>query len=683
MKNNIMKHAKRAVCSMVFVAAMGIQMPVQAAQNYPVCDNWIEPAPIEVEDTNSVLTRQGAYYPAKYDARNVNGVPMVTSVKNQGSGNNTCWAFAIVAAMENNLILNGYADSSVDLSENQFAYFFYNRKTDPVGFTKGDKNLTAFAWNKNGGSLTGAGYALMTWAGVTTEKVSPYLSTPASKLCYRHEYSAKNMITFPYSVSDLANSVERIKEGVLKYGAVATGMRFETSYMSLFGSTKGAYYYNGRDVGNHAVTIVGWDDNYSRNNFTAKAKPTKNGAWIVKNSYGPNVGDNGYLYISYEDKSIKEMVAVEAIPASEQYQNNYQHDGTANPLQSIGFPGGTTAANVFQARANGDYCEQLKAVSVCTLSTNVSYEVQIYTGLTSQDKPTSGTKVFSTPVKGKLAQAGYYTITLPKEIALVPGEYFSVVIKLKNSGKAYIALDTTQDVKWINFEANVAKNQSFIYYNKKWYDMSKMKDPNTGGSMPCNVRIKAYTNNTTTKPSIKLLSSVGVSKGSTETLSLKKKPANIYRAVTWKGNNNLIATVASDGKVTGKQYGEMVVSATYMKNEKKVTLKCNVTVGPEKVKNFNAGSKNGKLTINWSPVADAGGYEVCYATKKDGTYERLAVVKNGKTTMAKKLNSGAYYVKMRAYKKIGKKTLYGSFTTAKKVTVQQYEDNSSESTVQN
>ena len=52
----------------------------------------------------------------------------------------------------------------------------------------------------------------------------------------------------------------------------------------------------------HAVAIIGWDDNFSSSNFPASWGITKNGAWTVLNSWGPNTGNNdGTFWISYED----------------------------------------------------------------------------------------------------------------------------------------------------------------------------------------------------------------------------------------------------------------------------------------------------------------------------------------------------------------------------------------------
>jgi len=62
-------------------------------------------------------------------------------------------------------------------------------------------------------------------------------------------------------------------------------------------------YYSG----NHAVSIVGWDDSYSKDNFAVTGndpKPEYDGAFIALNSWGDYWGENGYFYISYEYMSV-------------------------------------------------------------------------------------------------------------------------------------------------------------------------------------------------------------------------------------------------------------------------------------------------------------------------------------------------------------------------------------------
>jgi len=59
-------------------------------------------------------------------------------------------------------------------------------------------------------------------------------------------------------------------------------------------------YYNFAIEGtNHAIAIVGWDDNFSRNNFVED--PGEDGAWLVKNSWGAGFADGGFMWISYKD----------------------------------------------------------------------------------------------------------------------------------------------------------------------------------------------------------------------------------------------------------------------------------------------------------------------------------------------------------------------------------------------
>lgn len=627
-----------------------------SSEQYVTSDNWIAPAVIHDDEEVPDISKLGAFETA-FDSRRQ---AWITKVKDQGKYE-TCWSFASAAVIEANLIKNGLADSNIDISENSIAYFFYNRQTDSLGYTKGDHNMIARAgydYLTASGTLQGTGIALATGAGINTESQSPYGSTPAASLCYQGDYAVKTMYLYNYNTTNLDNSIDKIKDAVKTHGAVAAGMYFDKNY---FKDSKASYYSPVKNA-NHAITIVGWDDNYSKDNF--EKTPSRNGAWIVKNSYGTSFGDKGYMYISYADKSLSEMMSFEMSTKSAMYNNCYQHDGTGNPAYA--YNSATHYANVFKAKGAGSYNEELKAVSIYTTSVGTNYEIQVYTGLTSASKPTAGTKAFSASIKGTLSDAGYQMIELPEPVSLTAGENFSIVVRLTTNGgaNAYMGVDTSYlnpKNDWIRFIANVAKNQSFIKVNGKWYDM--------GTKLKANARIKAFTDATQTKSNFHLsASSLGVSKGDSLTVKLLASE-HVHRKVTWKSTNSKVASVSTGGRIKGKKYGRATITGTFVNGAKKKSLKCKVTVGPTRIKGFNV-SVQGPVNVKWNKNSSASGYEVSFATAPDGKYSKFATVSGkSKTSCYKVLLPGTYYVKMRAYRKSGKKKLYGSYTAVKEVVV--------------
>ncbi len=87
---------------------------------------------------------------------------------------------------------------------------------------------------------------------------------------------------------------------------------------------------------------------------------------------------------------------------------------------------------------------------------------------------------------------------------------------------------------------------------------------------------------------------------------------------------------------------------------------------------LTAGSK--QMTATWKTVSGATGYEVVYSTSKKFTKKttKTVTIKKAKTkkTTIKKLNKGKkYYVKVRAYKTVSGKKIYGSYSSVKNVKV--------------
>lgn len=613
------KNLKKGILTLgIGLCITGFGMPVVMAgqvasfDGHPIFDHEYEG--IDIDDSSqSVITRRGASYAAKYDPRQTQGI---TKVEDQGQ-TDTCWAFSTIAAIESNLVKKGYENNSINLSENHLAYFFYNRQTDPVGYTVGDRNINLKgSWDENGGNLATTALSLTTWAGVVKETVSEDDSKgeyapkalPAGD-CYKSDYRVKNVYFYNYNVNT-------VKQAIMDYGAVASGIYMhetQEEYYSYWNETTNGYYCNstaddGWKNGNHAVAIVGWDDNYSKNNFNIK--PQNNGAWIVKNSWGSGWGDGGFMYVSYEDTSLDEITAYDMETVTQSYDYNYQYDGSAGTAYFNMFASGTQYAQVFQVKGNkSGYNEILKAISVDVQSTNVMYSIQVYTGLTNPGNPTSGRAMFGTPQSGTLVNAGYNRIELKTPITLTSGEEYAVVITLSSSSGSpvYIACDVSVNAGWIAFKATGSLNQSFVYFKKQWCDLVRTDS--------ANLRIKAYTDSTNQKTSYKLNNtSLGISKGSSATLSLVTTPASVKRKVTWTSSNKKVATVSSSGKVKGKAYGTATIKAKFIAGSSTKTLKCTVTVGPSKVKNLTVKGGKSKITAKWKKNTAPG---LCYILFKE------------------------------------------------------------------
>ncbi len=339
---------------------------------------------------------------------------------------------------------------------------------------------------KEGGNILMSAAYLARWDGAVLEQNDPYPAFP--KGVYREidaDYHVQEMLWLPERVSWSDNS--EIKAAIMNYGAAYESFMVDWNH---YDRARKNYYYPESSPtlyeGGHAIAVVGWDDNYSRNNFTKT--PPGNGAFICKNSWGANSGENGYFYISYYDKYFGKRGGGAVVPSIEHktnYNTIYQYD-PLGACSSIGYANTTFAANVFpQKGASLKQDEALRAASFYTHDKNTFYEVYVVTDYkNSSSLKAKGTAVAS----GSIKDMGYHTVTFNKSVLLKKGTRFAVIVKLSvGSGTSWVYMEYPQQ----GYSSQARANADESYYSSdgmQWNDLTRR-------TANANFCIKAFTDN--------------------------------------------------------------------------------------------------------------------------------------------------------------------------------------------
>ena len=431
----------------------------------------------------STQARSKAILPAYY---NLLDEGRVSSVKDQDPYG-TCWAFATLGAIESYLMgETAGAKSAVepDYSEMHLAWFAYT----------GDDSFTPVGSDpilEQGGSLLMSTALLARWTGPVNEADCPYSSTPTGDWSdYQNQKHLTDVNYLPFDATSVTSASE-VKNAVMNYGGVVIHIDWANKF---YDSTHFTYYNNNLSepaVG-HAVLVVGWDDNFSGALFSADNPG--NGAWIVKNSWGTDWGDNGYFHLSYSDASLREGTAFIVQPTTD-FDYIYDYD----PLGLVTYRGNDSTtgwfANIFTAgsgRAKAGPQENLGAVSFYTNDFDCAYEIYVYTGVTAGD-PDSGT-LAAGPITGTLPYPGYHRVAISPTVAITNGQRFSVVVRVTTSVFKFPIPYEVANIANRTQKATANPGESFYSWNgTTWSDMTMI-------DATANVCLKAFTTSSTVTP---------------------------------------------------------------------------------------------------------------------------------------------------------------------------------------
>ncbi len=442
---------------------------------------------------------------AKFDLRDVNGKNYTTSVKNQYQ-TGLCWAHATASSIESSYLMDN--GNELNISELQMGYSTSYQLSDgsnPYGLKIGDKAMDTVA---NGSNLYIVGNYLSQRRGAVTEKTSGLALTDDNYKTIKDSSSGKlNDVSFnEYNVNDVifytpdlhcdSNNfavLKAIKQMVASYGSVYAQINASTNKYLKISETEyqnNPNIYYGGPSADHAISIIGWDDNYSASNFENSygGIPKGNGAWIIKNSYGTEyyankdnklsptkdseytipvkMGDKGYYYVSYYDSQIcKAVMAVDNVTPTVD-TNTYSYN---KPIGSyLGISSGKKILLMSKYKKQKTDTEILESFNIYTLGTDDN--VKIYYGTTTDFS--KATLV----AEGITEFEGYKNIKASKKLT-VADEYYIFIDYTNKSSKSpinpvYTTSSAEKNKKYFYLDENPKTGVSFYSLDngKTWTD---------------------------------------------------------------------------------------------------------------------------------------------------------------------------------------------------------------------
>lgn len=651
----------------------------------------------------------------------------------------TCWAFAGTGNFE--YAVDKKENSNVDYSEEHMIQRLSK---------KGNTGYQITSKDNGGNEYMYSGYFVSGY-GPVDDSLFPYntkddsLQLTDSILNAKSNYRSTDIQFFDavHDTNEALNTdtINTIKQAIYENGSVSCGIAW---YNDMIQSDNVSYYNskNGaQDEINHEVLLVGWDDDYSADHFKGV---TQNGAWLLRNSWGSDVGKDGYYWVSYQDKSLEPSCSVKNYEKTESDDTIYNLDegGALYPQVTFSDHAKIGFVNSFSLKKR----EKLKEVTFYESETDAKYQL-FYIPVKDDGSLDMDHKQAITDKK-TLSYPGYHTEKIAQSIN-VRKATIMVMIESNHKNAGFGAEGSIYDGNKQLYIPTIAKGESYIYIDDQLSDLTDVdsdfgnwsiklvttkadpafysKDHNntadlgtyewTGDAITpelgdilsedddqilkegTDYKIE-YSNNV--DPGTATIKVTGLGQYSncvlefTYTIHKTETPINDKPVV--KVQKITYASTPSNATYTGKNITKKLTVKSdnvVLKEGKdyKITYKNNKNCGIATMTIKDIGNYQGTITKTFKIIPKQGIIQKLKAGKKSAT---VSIKKNSegitgyqiRYSYQKNLGSSKYkdskktsykitglkskkyvYVRIRAYKQVGKTKIYGSWSSSKKVKI--------------
>lgn len=428
----------------VYVPILDIGEYIHVDTVYSLVDNCLEMTSVPHEQA----------LPAGYDMR-ADG--RVTPVRNQGTHGN-CWAYACLGALETTLMPEEELIYSANYMSKHSGY-----KVEDI----------------EGGDYTMAVAYLARWDGPVARKTDADALDDADYI----EVDGRPVLRhLEEAVFIGSKDYEAIKRYVYQSGAVQSSIYINMELMNedgqsrFYNEEKAAYYFNDQEITNHDIVIVGWDDNYPKENFSIA--PEGDGAFICKNSWGSKFGEEGYFYISYYDTNIGTVNTCYTVLGDvDNFDYNYQSD-RLGWIGELGFD----CTNAYMANVYKTHGEELlEAVAFYATDKNTSYKVYVV----PEFKGEASLKERELAAEGSFEEAGYYTVRFENAVELAAETRYAVVVYIDTPDTVHpVAIEYAAGEKTSTFD--ISDGEGYVsLYGESWTRVEEQQS--------ANICLKAFT----------------------------------------------------------------------------------------------------------------------------------------------------------------------------------------------